>query len=130
MEPLDKITTGPAYITHISPGADLNDIVFAGEFRIDTPEIDELSTYYDPDEHMTILNNAIGKEFEGVAMAARKLSKSFIIAAYYITAFYDNIAKNCPNRRVIHLALNARKERTRKKNWNRAMKILRRINNA
>lgn len=124
MEPRDKITTGPAYITRISPGTDLNDIVSGGDFRMDT------TTYYNPNDHITLIRNATGQEIEGMAIAARGVSKNFIIATFYITAFYNNVAKTCPNRRVIHLALHAKKERTRKKNWNRAIKILRRMNNA
>lgn len=53
-----------------------------------------------------------------------RLSNDLIMA---ITGMRDVILKCCPNRRVVHLALNGKKKRTRKKNLNRAIRILERI---
>ncbi len=49
--------------------------------------------------------------------------------ATYITlfGFRDAILKCCLNKRVVHLALHASKARTRKKNFNRAIRILERF---
>lgn len=53
--------------------------------------------------------------------AIAKVSKEAILA---ITGVRDTIIKCCPNKRVVYLALHAKKARTRKKNLNRAIKIL------
>lgn len=37
---------------------------------------------------------------------------------------YDYVLENCSNKRVVHLAKYAKKERTRTKNLNRAIKIV------
>ena len=50
-----------------------------------------------------------------------RVSKEIILA---ITGVTDAVIKCCPNRKVVHLALTARKKRTRKKNFHRAIKIL------
>lgn len=47
----------------------------------------------------------------------------------YILGIRDLIVKNCPNKRVAHLALHAKKKRTRKKNIHRAVYILERASN-
>lgn len=43
---------------------------------------------------------------------------------------FDTIIDCCPNKRVVYLAKYAKKKRTRKKNWHRAIKILEDISNA
>lgn len=53
--------------------------------------------------------------------ATAKVSKEAILA---ITGVRDAIIKCCPNKRVVYLALYAKKARTRKKNRNRAIRIL------
>lgn len=53
--------------------------------------------------------------------AIAKVYKEAILA---ITGVRDTIIKCCPNKRVVYLALHAKKARTRKKNLNRAIKIL------
>lgn len=50
-----------------------------------------------------------------------KASKEFILA---VTGLRNSILECCPNKRVVHLALNGRTRRIRKKNFNRAIKIL------
>lgn len=45
-----------------------------------------------------------------------------------LTGLRDVVIKCCPNKRVVHLALHAKKPRTRKKNFHRAIKILEEIN--
>ena len=50
-----------------------------------------------------------------------KLSKEAIVTLF---GFREVIIKCCPNKRVVHLAFHANKPRTRKKNFNRAIKIL------
>lgn len=56
--------------------------------------------------------------------ATARVSKEVIIA---ITGVRAAIIKCCPNKRVVYLALHARKARTRKKNLNRAIKILEKL---
>lgn len=55
--------------------------------------------------------------FEMVA----KITKDVLLA---ITGIYQAVIDCCPNRRVAHLALHGKKARTRKKNRNRAFRIL------
>lgn len=50
-----------------------------------------------------------------------KATKEIMLA---ITGMYQAVINCCPDRRVVHLALYAKKARTRKKNRNRAFKIL------
>lgn len=49
------------------------------------------------------------------------LTKAAIMA---ISGIRDVVIKCCPNKRVVHLALHAKKARTRNKNFHRAIKIL------
>jgi hypothetical protein len=44
--------------------------------------------------------------------------------ALVFSGLYDAVLSACPNRRVLHLTKNARKERTRKKNLNRIFRML------
>lgn len=55
--------------------------------------------------------------FEGTC----RLSKEATMALFGVR---DAVIKYCPNKRVVHLALHAKKACTRKKNFNRAIKIL------
>lgn len=69
----------------------------------------------DPPSYMSLAN--LSDSFECVC----KLSKE---AAMAIFGVRDAVIKCCPNQRVVHLALHAKKARTRKKNFHRAIKIL------
>ena len=53
-----------------------------------------------------------------------KLSREAIITLF---GFRNAILGCCLNKRVVHLALHASKARTRKKNFNRAIRILERF---
>ena len=77
----------------------------------------EVETYTDDPINTTI--NLLSNSFEYIA----KASKEFILA---ITGLRKSILECCPNKRVVHLALNGRTRRIRKKNFNRAIKILER----
>lgn len=50
-----------------------------------------------------------------------KISKDTMLA---ITGMYSVVLNCCPNKRVVHLALHGKKAKTRKKNRNRAFRIL------
>lgn len=50
-----------------------------------------------------------------------RLSKDAMMA---ILGLKNTIINLCPNKRVVHLATHSKKERIRKKNFNRAIKIL------
>lgn len=75
----------------------------------------EVETYTDDPINTTI--NPLSDSFEFIA----KASKEFILA---VTGLRNSILECCPNKRVVHLALNGRTRRIRKKNFNRAIKIL------
>ena len=64
-------------------------------------------------------------DYESTINATCTLSKE---ALMYILGIRDLIVKNCPNKRVAHLALHAKKKRTRKKNIHRAVYILEKEN--
>ena len=53
--------------------------------------------------------------------ALAKVSKDVMLA---ITGVCEAVINCCPDKRVVHLALHAKKARTRKKNLNRAIRIL------
>lgn len=67
--------------------------------------------------YISSLNINTSSSFEAVT----KMSKEAIVALFGIR---DAVVKCCPNKRVVHLALHAKKPRTRKKNFNRAIRIL------
>mgnify|MGYP003480197803 CR=1 FL=1 len=80
----------------------------------------EVETY--TDDHIntiaiTDIFNPSSNYFECIA----KVSKEFILA---VTGLRNSILECCPNKRVVHLAINGRTRRIRKKNFNRAIKIL------
>ena len=80
----------------------------------------EVETYTDDPIDVTIIAdtfNPPSNSFECIA----KASKEFILA---VTGLRNSILECCPNKRVVHLALNGRTRRIRKKNFNRAIKIL------
>lgn len=43
---------------------------------------------------------------------------------YKLIGVYDWVLNNCPNKRVVHLAKYARKQKTRSKNFNRAIRLI------
>lgn len=53
--------------------------------------------------------------------ATAKVTKDVMLA---ITGIWNAVMNCCPNKRVVHLALHAKKARARKKNLNRAIRIL------
>lgn len=69
----------------------------------------------DVSSHMPFTN--LADSFECVC----KLSEEAAIA---ILGIRDAVLKCCPNKRVAYLASSAKKARTRKKNFRRAIKIL------
>lgn len=79
----------------------------------------ECSDYSDYDDAVLSINR-----FEDSIELFCRVTKECIMA---IAGMKDAILKCCPNRRVVHLALNGKKKRTRKKNLNRAIRILERI---
>lgn len=80
----------------------------------------EVETYTDdPINTIEITDtfNSLSNSFECIV----KVSKEFILA---VTGLRNSILECCSNKRVVHLALNGRTRRIRKKNFNRAIKIL------
>lgn len=82
------------------------------EFEVETYTDDPINTIAIADTF-----NPPSNSFECIA----KASKEFILA---VTGLRNSILECCPNKRVVHLALNGRTRRIRKKNFNRAIKIL------
>lgn len=81
-------------------------------------KIEELASYTETDDDVAFSSFGITSSyFECIA----KLSKEAIVTLF---GFREVIIRCCPNKRVIHLALYAKKPRTRKKNFNRAIRIL------
>lgn len=58
--------------------------------------------------------------FEDFACAIQLSNENYM----RILGIYNDMLDMCPNKRVVHLAKHARKLRTRKKNFNRVIKIL------
>lgn len=82
------------------------------EFEVETYSDDPINTIAIADTFSPPSNS-----FECTA----KASKEFIFA---ITGLRNSILECCSNKKVVHLALNGRTRRIRKKNFNRAIKIL------
>lgn len=80
-------------------------------------EIEEAYTSEFTDESSYISMTNLSESFEAIC----KLSKEAAIA---IAGLHRVIMECCPNRRVVRLALYSKKPRTRKKNFNRAIRIL------
>lgn len=78
-------------------------------------EAEEFTTYSNANE--TILNTCNNS----VLTCSTKLSKDAIMILYGVR---EMVLTCCPNKRVAHLAYNGRTKRIRKKNFNRAIKIL------
>lgn len=84
----------------------------------------EVETYTDDPINTTI--NLLSNSFECVDLSdsfecVAKALKEFILE---VTGLRNSILERCPNKKVVHLALNGRTRRIRKKNFNRAIKIL------
>ena len=81
-------------------------------------KIEELASYTEDDDDIAFSSFGITSSyFECIA----KFSKEAIMALFGIS---EAVFRCCPNKRVVHLALYAKKPRTRKKNLNRVIKIL------
>lgn len=81
-------------------------------------KVEEL-TYSEFADDMTYISSfdTAASSFECIT----KISKEVIMALFGIR---EAVFRCCPNKRVVHLALYAKKSRTRKKNFNRAIRIL------
>lgn len=66
----------------------------------------------------------VGDSLKSVAAAAELASEAIIEAARAIGGFIATTLEDCPNRRVVHLALHGKKKRTRKKNLRRACRMI------
>ena len=56
---------------------------------------------------------------------ARACGKSFMQAVERMYSIFTHMVLNCPNKRVVHLAIHSKKLRVRKKNWKRIAKYIR-----
>lgn len=52
-----------------------------------------------------------------------KFIEPFVL--YKLTGLYDFVIDNCHNKRVVHLIKNGKNDKIRKKNFNRAIRIIR-----
>ena len=76
----------------------------------------ETTMYADDQQYITT------DSFEGLEFIIRLSNENYM----KIFGIYNSMLNMCPNKKVVHLAENARKPRTRKKNFNRAIKIVER----
>ena len=83
-------------------------------------KVEEL-TYSEFSDDMTYISSldTLASSFECECIT--KVSKEMLMSIF---GFRDAVLRCCPNKRVVHLALYAKKPRTRKKNFNRAIRIL------
>ena len=86
--------------------------------KIESFEIEESCKYADDMTYISLFDTAASFE------CTCKLTKEAIMALYGIR---DAILRCCPNKQVVHLTFHARKPRIRKKNFNRAIRILEKI---
>lgn len=83
--------------------------------EITSVEFEYPCEYADDRTYISFLDTTAS--FECIA----RLSKDAVMALYGIR---EAVLRCCPNKRVVHLAFHAKRPRTRKKNFNRAIKIL------
>lgn len=83
--------------------------------------VHEAEISIEEDSTPEVINYSSLKSLEASFELVTRVSKEIILA---ITGVTDAVIKCCPNRKVVHLALTARKKKTRKKNFHRAIKIL------
>ena len=60
-------------------------------------------------------------DMEATYEAWCKISKDLVIA---LLGIRDSVLHLCPNKKVVHLAVNGRNKKIRKKNFHRAIRIL------
>lgn len=99
-----RLEAGTLYIN----GEPLGEV---GELRLDE------ETYTTDDTPGVVFSPAEGAEFTGTA----RLSKRALLVLFGI---WGLVVKLCPDRKVAHLIAHGRKQRTRRKNWNRAARLL------
>lgn len=104
-----ELSSGTLYV--VKPDKSLEPI----GIKIESFEIEEPCNYTDDMTYISSFDTA--DSFECIA----KLSKEAIMAIYGIR---EAVLRCCPNKRVVRLAFHAKKPRTRKKNFHRAIKIL------
>lgn len=107
------INFGSGFIYTKNPSGNWTELGSIGEFE-------EAETYIDDPINTTIIADTFNPPSNSFECTA-KVSKEFILA---VTGLRNSILECCPNKRVVHLALNGRTRRIRKKNFNRAIKIL------
>lgn len=83
---------------------------------IDTPETELVDDPVVPCD-LSKLTEELSVSFEIVGKAAEQ-------AALIFSGFWEMALESCPDRRVRHLALHAKRERTRKKNIHRIYRML------
>lgn len=89
-----------------------------GNYTLIGPIQDLDATYVDDCDVTTSAGCTIDKlAFEGRCRLAQE-------AFMTIVGIRNQVIEHCPNKRVSHLAFHAKKARTRKKNFHRAIKIL------
>lgn len=87
--------------------------VYTEDTSLGIPDEDDIST--------TI------KSFGALEVAFEMMSKEVNELLLAITGMYQAYINCCPDKRVVHLAVHGKTARIRKKNFNRAIKILEEI---
>lgn len=88
-----------------------------GSYTLLSPIQDLDVTYVNECDELPSIFTTSEASFEAICRA----SKETIMA---LCGIRESVIKCCPNKRVAHLAIHAKKARTRKKNFSRAIKIL------
>lgn len=108
-----ELTSGTIYIS--SPDGLYSELGKA--IGIDVAYSDSDDDYY----HNAVSNIISSLEKYFTLECCARINRELLLTIFGIRAY---ILYNCPNKRVIHLAVHAKKKITRKKNFNRAIRIL------
>lgn len=72
--------------------------------------------------------SVLSRSFSEVSFSTELVANAFTRFIHAISGITQYLKDICPNKRVVHLAFHAKKERTRKKNYGRMIRICERMN--
>lgn len=89
-------------------------------------DVNECSIECEDEDEFNYISNDINNTIEASFEATYSMLKEALL---YISGARDVVVKCCPNRKVAYLATHSKKQRIRKKNIHRAIKILEELAN-
>lgn len=119
MGPNVTVEPGELYIVPFD-GSDMRPLGDISEINcITSPLLSRIVSERDDIPDQILVNNveALIAEIKGLVY----MDKSIVMELFGITKY---VLKDCPNKKVVHLAVYGKKFRTRRKNINRAFRIL------